>query len=429
MLVLAWWIGAARAATLDFVWSEVDESALEVHLVDGARRRVIERFAAPRIIVQSSVSADARFAVVIWQTLGADATVTVYDTVSTQAVGTFASPAFRPTQVGFSANDDLIIQGTCGTSCATFDLVDRTGLSLLPHDFPGGPVYEVAPGGRMAVSYPNPYVPEEADGASVISLEDGHIIASVTLADLAGRTVASVEWTPVGARLNLEGPAGKSVLALEPVEPPPPVVSAYPADDAASELRVTAAGKTTTLARYPSLVRVKDVSVSRDGRYAVATAQALGAAPSTVIYDLSTGRRTGTVHMDERSTTYWSPMGTLVVEGSCGTSCQTVAVVGLDGEVLGKPLGGGVTSTSPAGAYILFFPAEGSDPVPVSLVDVSTGLVAAEFPGTASGQLRGGDVTWSADGTAAVLAIGDGSGPARQLRIAADGTCAWVTSP
>ena len=429
MLLLALWIGSVQAATLDFVSSGVDESAVQVDLVDGNRRRVIERFTAPRIILQSSVSSDGKFAVVIWQTLGTDATVTVYDTASAKVVGTFASPAYRPTDAGFSANNNLIIQGTCGTSCAVFDLLDRTGKSLLPHDFPGGPAYEVAPGGRMAISYPNPYNSEEATGASVLSLDDGHVIASVTSAELGSKTVTSVEWTATSARLSLDGAGGKSVLLLGPAAPSPPVVSAYPADDAASELRVAAGGKTTTLARYRSLVRVNDVAVSGDGRYAVATTQALGSAPSTVIYDLSTGQQTGTVDTEGRSTLSWSSKGTLVVEGSCGTDCHTVEVVGLDGKVLGKPLSGGVTATSPSGAYLLFYPNEGSDPVPVSLIDLSTGGVAAEFPGTASGQLRGGEVAWSADGTVAVLAVGDGAGPDRQLRVAADGTCSWVTRP
>jgi len=429
VVVLAWWIGSVQAATLDFVSSGVDESALEVDLVDGARRRVLERFPAPRIILESAVSPDGAFAAVIWQTLDAEPKVTVYATESAKVVGSFASPAYRPTEVGFSANDNLVIQGSCGTSCAVFDLMDRSGKSLLPRELLGGPSYELAPGGRMAVSYPNPYNPQEATGASVFSLEDGHVIASVPSDVLGDRTVGGIIWTATGARLTLDGPGGKSTLDLVPAAPVPPVVVAYPAEDAASELRVTAGGRTTTLVSYRALVRVNDIAVSRDGRYVVATTQALGAAPSAVVYEVSSGKQLGTVDTDGRATMTWSPKGTLIVEGSCGTDCHTLEVVGTDGKVLAKPLAGGVTSTSPSGAYLLFYPNEGSDPVPVSLVDLSTGEVAAEFSGTASGQLRGGEVAWSADGTAAVLAVRDGTGPARQLRIASDGTCSWVTRP
>ena len=429
VVVLAWWIGSVQAATLDFLWGGGDESALEVGLVDGTSRRLLERFPAPRIILESAVSSDASFAAVIWQTLDAEPKVTVYATESAKIVGAFASPAYRPTEVWFSANNNLVIQGTCGTSCAVFDLMDRTGKSLLPRDFLGGLAYEIAPGGRMAVSYPNPYTPEEASGASVFSLEDGHVIASVTLDVLGDRTVGEIMWTATGARLTLDGPGGRSALDLVPAAPVPPVVSAYPAEDSASELRVTAGGKTRTFVSYRALVRVTDVSVSRDAQYVVATTQALGVAPSSVVYELSSGKQIGTVDTDGRATMTWSSKGTLVVEGSCGTDCHTVQVVGVDGKVLGKPLAGGVTATSPSGAYLLFYPNEGSHPVPVSLIDLSTGGVAAEFPGTTSGQLRGGEVTWSADGTVAVLAVRDVAGPERQLRVAADGTCSWVTRP
>ena len=66
----------------------------------------------------------------------------------------------------------------------------------------------------MAISYPNPYNSEEATGASVLSLDDGHVIASVTSAELGSKTVTSVEWTATSARLSLDGAGGKSVLLL-----------------------------------------------------------------------------------------------------------------------------------------------------------------------------------------------------------------------
>lgn len=156
MLVLAWCLGAAQAATLDFASSGVDESAVEVDLVDGGTPKVLEKFPSRRIILESAVSVDGRFAAVIWQTLEGEPKVTVYDTAAAKIIGTSDRPAYRPTEVGFSEHGNLIIEGMCGTSCAVFELLDSAGRSLWPSDVPGGPTFEVSPDGHSAYGVRGP---------------------------------------------------------------------------------------------------------------------------------------------------------------------------------------------------------------------------------------------------------------------------------
>lgn len=207
-------VDVSRAADLELVPSGFDESSVEVALVDGHARRVLERFPSPRIVLQTATSSDGRYAAIIWETLDATPNITVYDALAGKAVNTFESPAYRPVSLAFSTANAVIIAGTCGTSCATFDLLDRAGHSLWPPNAPGGAAYDVSPDSRMAVSYPNPDSPAEGSGVALVSLDDGHLIASMDATTLGDRTVASVAWTSSGARLSLQGPAGKSELTL-----------------------------------------------------------------------------------------------------------------------------------------------------------------------------------------------------------------------
>lgn len=169
------------------------------------------------------------------------------------------------------------------------------------------------------------------------------------------------------------------------------------------------------------------IAVSADGKWGAALRGHMREEQALSIYDLSQPQRKAAVSMTSADRIEFSPSNTLILHGSCGTSCAILQVYDLAGKSLGSC--GPSVDVAKTPRYALCYAHEYSDPASISLVDLATGQPVVRFPSTDDEDIIVHEVSWAPDEsavTATVTSRSSPSDPRRRLRLSVDGTSSWV---
>jgi hypothetical protein len=210
-----------------------------------------------------------------------------------------------------------------------------------------------------------------------------------------------------------------------------------PDAESATEVRWSDAGANVVLEKFAAAEGVIGSEVSGDGKFAFAWHQPKGKSLRVSVYDLQAKQRISSFSPGYGGTLVFSAANTLVLTRGCGTSCHVLTVFDLNGKTL-LDVGGTFNEVSPSRRYALIYsgfysePGFGSEPGPSSLIDLATGAVIVQSSVTESGEVGVDAVKWGVGDATVVLTIvarEGGTAPPRYLRLAPDGTAAWVASP
>lgn len=204
-----------------------------------------------------------------------------------------------------------------------------------------------------------------------------------------------------------------------------------PAADAATEVRWADGSPAVVLEKFPAAEDVIGSEVSADGRLAFAWHQPKGKSLRVSVYDLQTKQRLSSFSPGYGGELHFSAANTLVLEHGCGTSCAVMDVFDSGGKAL-VSIGGGATEMSPTRKYAIEYASTYSDPGPVTLIDLASGAVLVRSSATEAGDVGVDVVKWAIADASVVLSIvarEGGSAAPRYLRLAPDGTAAWVAAP
>lgn len=203
-----------------------------------------------------------------------------------------------------------------------------------------------------------------------------------------------------------------------------------PDAESATEVRWSDAGANVVLEKFAAAEGVIGSEVSGDGKFAFAWHQPKGKSLRVSVYDLQAKQRLSSFSPGYGGTLIFSAANTLVLTHGCGTSCHVLTVFDRNGKTL-VDVGGTLNDVSPARKYALVYSGFDSEPGPLSLIDLASGAVLVQSSVTESGEVGVDSVTWASGDACVVLTIlgrEGGTAPPRYLRLAPDGTAAWVAS-
>ena len=146
---------SAVGANLRFV--KRDWGTGEVHLVDGNREELLERYPEPISVHAAEVSLDGHWAFVWHYKARPPLELAIYDLRAMKRTAQFA-PGFGG-EMHFTPRGHIAHFWGCGTNCAEFMLYDVTGKKLLGAWSSG---IELSPSRRFAVSGPSLFASDEA---------------------------------------------------------------------------------------------------------------------------------------------------------------------------------------------------------------------------------------------------------------------------
>jgi hypothetical protein len=194
----------------------------EVHLVEGHRDRLLERYREPISVESTEVSLDGRLAFVWYREARLPLQIAIYDLRSMKRTARF-SPGFGG-ELHFTPGGNIVHRWGCGSNCAELSVYDVHGKHVLDA---GGTGVEVSQTRRFAVIGPSFFAADEAvvvydldSGQSVftrrprpsdnilldeVRWDEGHGVVRLRLERLGGREAQQIV-VPLGGSPSASHP-------------------------------------------------------------------------------------------------------------------------------------------------------------------------------------------------------------------------------